>query len=237
MDEHIFRFFQRQQIVISELQYLIHKEKQTCIYTTDGREISTFIPLKDIFSALPENEFWNIQKGIVVAARYVLSIDDNGIYTMVDGTVFKGRQRSMEEHRQHRRNLDLIQRESKHYLPLTLYEKCALMDNAPIAFCIIELVFAENQRGVDFIFRYCNKMMEDVEGLPVSEMIDRSFYEVFKNGDKKWIIPYADVALNGVQRELRDYSPEIGKDLIIHCFQPEPGFCACFLIVDKHNNT
>lgn len=49
----------------------------------------------------------------------------------------------------------------------------------PLAFCVIELVFDEKGHGVDFVFRYCNEMMADVEGIPISEMINRSFYEVF----------------------------------------------------------
>lgn len=57
----------------------------------------------------------------------------------------------------------------------------------PLAFCVIELVFNEDGRGVDFIFRYCNAEMEKVEGVPVEEMLNRSFYEVFRNGDKKWL--------------------------------------------------
>lgn len=69
----------------------------------------------------------------------------------------------------------------------------------PLAFCVIELVFDEKGHGVDFVFRYCNEMMADVEGIPISEMINRSFYEVFENGDKKWLVTYADVALNGNQ--------------------------------------
>lgn len=41
--------------------------------------------------------------------------------------------------------------------------------------------------GVDFIFRYCNAEMATVEGVPVEEMLNRSFYKVFPNGDKKWL--------------------------------------------------
>lgn len=45
--------------------------------------------------------------------------------------------------------------------------------------------------GVDFIFRYCNAEMATVEGVPVEEMLNRSFYKVFPNGDKKWLDPPA----------------------------------------------
>ena len=61
----------------------------------------------------------------------------------------------------------------------------------PLAFCIIELVFDAEGHGVDFVFRYCNDEMAVVEGIPVSEMLNRSFYEVFENGDKKWLVACA----------------------------------------------
>ena len=114
--------------------------------------------------------------------------------------------------------------------PLGLLEKCTLWDKIPLALCVIELVFDEKGHGVDFVFRYCNEMMADVEGIPISEMINRSFYEVFENGDKKWLVTYADVALNGNKHTLTDYSPEIDKHLTIYCYQPIPGYCACILI-------
>ncbi|WP_330696874.1 hypothetical protein, partial [Roseburia faecis] len=40
----------------------------------------------------------------------------------------------------------------------------------------------------------------------------------------------AEVALNGKQSIIRDYSPEINQNLTIRCFQPEKGHCACFFI-------
>ena len=72
--------------------------------------------------------------------------------------------------------------------------------------------------------------MAVVEGVHIADMINRSFYKVFENGDKKWLVTYADVALNGTKRIIHDYSPEINKNLTIHCFQPSPGYCACVLI-------
>lgn len=114
-------------------------------------------------------------------------------------------------------------------MSMSLLEKCSLLDDMPLAFCIIELVFNEDGHGVDFIFRYCNAEMATIEGVPVEEMLGRSFYEVFPNGDKKWLVSYADVALNGTKHILHDYSPEVDEYLTIHCYQPEPGYCACVL--------
>lgn len=172
--------------------------------------------------------FLSISKGIVVCRSHIVNISNDGVYTMSDGRTFQGRKRDMSSHRRLRAEIELTN--TKHR-PLSMLEKCSLLDNMPLAFCVIELVFNEDGCGVDFIFRYCNAEMATVEGVPVEEMLNRSFYRVFPNGDKKWLVSYADVALNGTKHTLHDYSPEIDKNLIIHCYQPEPGYCACVLQV------
>lgn len=150
---------------------------------------------------------------------------------MSDGRTFPGRKRGLSTHRHLRKQMGLntLPDLSLQSTPMTFLEKCTLLDEMPLAYCVIELVFNAEGHGVDFIFRYCNAEMAVMEGVPVEDMLDRSFYEVFRNGDKKWLVAYADVALNGTKRILRDYSPEIGKYLTIYCYQPEPGFCACVL--------
>lgn len=218
------------------IKYIVHKKKKTTVFLIDGESDETWIPLKDIFMLLPQDNFLNIQKGIVVNVTQIVNISSDGIYTMTDGHTFQGRKRHMSEHRRLRKTLGLQAPPpfSDAYIPpLALLEKCTLLDEMPLAFCIIELVFDENGHGVDFVFRYCNKEMEAVEGIPISEMLNRSFYEVFKNGDKKWLVAYADVALNGNRRIITDYSPEINRQLTIHCYQPEPGYCACLLIPEN----
>ena len=152
---------------------------------------------------------------------------------MTDGAVFQGRKRNLSQHKQIRKALGLnAQNYSKvsEDSSLQLFNSCSFLNDMPLAFCIIELVFDAEGHGVDFVFRYCNDEMAVVEGIPVSEMLNRSFYEVFENGDKKWLVTYADVALNGNKHILQDYSPEIDKTLTIYCFQPASGYCACVLI-------
>ena len=46
--------------------------------------------------------------------------------------------------------------------------------------------------------------------VPVEDMVDRSFYEVFKNGDRKWLVAYADVAGTGVLRLRADGVKTLG---------------------------
>ena len=233
MRYNVLHFFERKNIDISNILYLTRQNPDTKITFLDGKEIRTAIPVKEIAIYLPDEEFVNITKGVLLRKSQIVNISDDGLYTMTDGSVFQGRKRNISQHKQLRQALGLSPKQdekAEKMIPLELLEKCSILNDMPLAFCVIELVFDANGRGVDFVFRYCNEEMAVVEGIPVSEMLNNSFYEVFENGDKKWLVTYADVALNGTKVILHDYSPEIGKDLTIYCFQPHPGYCACILI-------
>ena len=233
MRYNVLHFFERKNIDISNILYLTRQNPLTKITFFDGKEILTAIPVKEIAIYLPDEEFVNITKGILLRKSQIVNISDDGLYTMTDGSVFQGRKRNISQHKLLRQALGLSKEQdekAEKMIPLELLEKCSILNDMPLAFCVIELVFDANGRGVDFVFRYCNEEMAVVEGIPVSEMLNHSFYEVFENGDKKWLVTYADVALNGTKVILHDYSPEIGKDLTIYCFQPHPRYCACILI-------
>ena len=233
MRYNVLHFFERKNIDIANILYLTRQNPHTKITFFDGKEILTAIPVKEVAIYLPDEEFVNITKGVLLRKSQIVNISGDGLYTMTDGSVFQGRKRNISQHKQLRQALGLSKEQdakAEKMIPLELLEKCSILNDMPLAFCVIELVFDENGRGVDFVFRYCNEEMAVVEGIPVSEMLNNSFYEVFKNGDKKWLVTYADVALNGTKVILHDYSPEIGKDLSIYCFQPHPGYCACILI-------
>lgn len=235
----IERYFKRHHIDPDHVLSVYCHGRNTIICLDSGEEIASTLRMYEVMELLPEDAFITICRGTLVRRDAILAISDDGIYTMIDGRTFHGRKRNLSEHRNLRKDLGLNasttlpQSLGEVSVPLKLLEKCSLLDYMPLAFCVIELVFDEGGHGIDFIFRYCNKYMEVIEGVPLEDMVDHSFYEVFTNGDRKWLVTYADVALNGVQRTLHDYSPEIGKNLTIYCYQPEPGYCACILVTDE----
>lgn len=241
MQKRVNQLFEKKHIKTEDILYVCHENRKTYIKVVSGDCIETGTPVKAVAENLPESDFWNIQKGVYVAKRHIANIDRKHNYIMTDGKVFEGRHRTPGEHNLHHKELfgefppqirtpkSSPKKSKEKPVVLSLKERCAIMDDAPIAFCIIELVFHEDGRGIDFVFRYCNKEMAVLEGVPIEEMINRSFYEIFPDGDKKWIIPYAEVALNGTKQIICDFSPEIDKHLTIRCFQPEKGFCACIL--------
>ena len=229
------RFFKRNKIEIEKILYIYHHDRKTVVCHEPGREIFSSAPLQEVLAFLPEKDFISISRNAIVRRDKILNIGHDGVYTMLDGKTFQGRTRYLSTHRRLKKEMESgIKKAGKaNPHPLSFLEKCSILDDMPVAYCVIELTFDEDGHGVDFIFRYCNKYMEVVEGIPVEDMLNRSFYEVFKNGDRKWLVSYADVALNGSKRTLSDHSPEIDKNLTIYCYQPEPGFCACVLVPEQ----
>lgn len=226
------RMLRRHHVEVGDILYLTHAGQRTFLHLQDRRVIPTPVPLKAVTACFPAEDFWSIQKGVVVARRYVVSIEGKGLYTMADGRQFQGRGRNPAEHKRRAMQLDTRSAASARMLPQipqSLTERCSIMENAPIPFCLLELVFDPAGRGVDFVFRYCNKAIQTLEGVSVERIRSRSFYDVFQDGDRKWIIPYADVAMNGRAHEMTAFGPAAKQKLRISCFQPEPGYCACLI--------
>lgn len=239
MENKLQRFFEKNHRTMADLLYILRAGRKTVFYFLDGSTEENYIPLKSLLTILPARDFIHINKSVIVNKRYIAFIK-NGIYTMVDGRELKGRVRTPGAHTHTMRQLkesSLAEQVDPNALTeKEFFKQFAILENMPLAFCIIELVFDKDGHGMDFIFRYCNKEMAVLERTPVENMINRSFYEVFENGDKKWLAAYTDVALNGATRILHDYSPEVDRYLSIYCFQPREGFCACALIDQERSD-
>lgn len=227
MKEKIQKYFNKNKISIENIKYLTREDNKTCIHLKNGQTFSTYITIKDFYSSLQMHDFLCVNKGIVVAKEQIDYIDD-GIYHMHDKAQFQGRKRTVAAHK--RLNESLHQNAASNLRTVSdIQSRFSILDNMPIAFCVIELVFNQDGHGMDFVFRYCNKEMEVIEGKTIEEMMNHSFFSVFPNADRKWLVAYTDVAVNGKPCYIRDYSPEIEKEIFVRCFQPLEGFCACLL--------
>lgn len=229
----IARFFARNQINPEQLIYLTRENQRTALYLLDGHVVTTSIPQKDIRAWLGEEDFINISKGITVRKDQIVDISATGVYTMTDGRTFNGRQRHMTEHKQLRRELLPLLSAEQQEVPMELLQKCSLMDTMPLPFCVIELVFDASGHGIDFMFRYCNPAQLRLEGLQAEQVLNCSFYSIFPNGDKKWLVIYADVALNGTHYELHEYNARLRKNVTFCCFSPQKGYCACLIVPEE----
>lgn len=102
-----------------------------------------------------------------------------------------------------------------------------LLTNMPIAICSTEVLLDENDQPYDFCYTYCNPAHEKLEGVEPGELLGKGFYEFFQNSDPKWLHYYYETAWLGIPHVIREYSPEIEKDLLIHTFRTAPGHCDC----------
>ena len=91
------------------------------------------------------------------------------------------------------------------------------------------MVFDEESHALDWIFRYGNEALAEIENCPLEKLIGRIFGSIFKNMDSKWLRSYERAVLYGETLEIIDYSPEIDKYLRVICFPTFKGHCGCML--------
>ena len=99
----------------------------------------------------------------------------------------------------------------------------------PFAFRDIEMIFNEDRHAVDWILRYGNEKLAEVERVPLSGLIGNTFGSIFSNMDDKWLCTYERATLYGERLEIMAYSPEIDSELKIICFPTFSGHCGCIL--------
>ena len=99
----------------------------------------------------------------------------------------------------------------------------------PEAFALFEVLLDPIKDPYDFRFLYLNEAMAKLMGFAKQNLLGSKYYQIFPDGDRKWLTFYYDAAFNRKQHILRKfYSREIKKYLRIVCY-PWPGanLCAC----------
>lgn len=99
------------------------------------------------------------------------------------------------------------------------------------------MVFDEEYAAVDWIFRYANQALADLEKVPLESIIGNTFCTLFPNMDLKWLRSYERAVLFNETIKIIDYSPEIDTYLDIICFPTFKGHCGCILFdISKINS-
>lgn len=223
--------YRKVQVPVDDILYITIENRKTKITRLDGSTVCTNRSLKDIYAELPEAQFSSINRGIVVAVRQIRQ-EVGGVVTMADGTSFRRRVRS--DRLPQREKVRAQALEDRVLCPSDLMEQW--VGKMPLPMCVLEMVYRSRGRGVEFQLRYCNKALEVLEQVQLSEVRDRSIEELKGVGNAKWLTVFADVAVNGSSRTLEDVWPD-GRFLRIHCYQPQQGFCALVLTdLTRENN-
>ena len=135
-------YFERKNIKSSDIFYLTRQNPHTIITLSSGESITTTIPIKELMLYLPEEDFLNISKGIVLRKNQIVHISDEGLYTMTDGAVFQGRKRNLSQHKQIRKalglntqNLSDVSEDSS----LQLFDNCSFSMICHLLFVLLSL--------------------------------------------------------------------------------------------------
>ena len=218
-------------IPASSILYIIMKKQDAFVHVSDGSILKTRKTFAEFKEELGE-KFIRIHRGCLVSAMAIHSVGE--LINLSNGD-------SLEYSAQHREEIMEKIRENQRSIIIGLadndnpednndyHEHYKCFDDMPIAFTDIEIMFDENSQAVDWIFRYGNEALAELENCPLEKLIGSTFGSIFKNMDSKWLKSYERAVLYGETLEIIDYSPEVDKYLRIICFPTFKGHCGCML--------
>lgn len=216
---------------VNTILYVLMIGKNAEIHVSDGNIYEARMTLRELEEELGES-FIKVHRGCLVSVRAIYNITD--MINLSNGeslgyTIRKKKQIINQFHEKQKKLLTSFAREG---IPVTKAEYLdwySSFENMPFAFTDIEMVFDEKKRAIDWIFRYGNPALAELEKVPLEKLIGNSFGSIFSNMDSKWLRSYEQAALYGEVMEIMDYSPEIDTYLKVICFPTFPGHCGCIL--------
>ena len=211
--------------------YIMMNRDKAKIHVSGNKVYETWLSLSAIEKLLGD-EFIMIRRGCLVSAMAIHNITKKVNLVNGDSLDYPIRKKKqlIEEFRF--RQKKILSNIIKDNSPATEEEYRSYyksFDNLPFAFTDIEIVFDEEKRAVDWIFRYGNQELSRLEKLPLEKLVGSSFGSLFPNMDSKWLRSYERAALYGEKLEMMDYSPEIDTCLKVICFPTFRGHCGCIL--------
>lgn len=226
-------------IPTTSILYVMMEGNLAYIHLTEDRVYQTRMTLADITPALGDN-FIRVKRGCLVSVIAIHDFTDK--VNLINGEKLDYAQRHRKEIiEQFREKQEWIIHRMNETTPLTTAEDYLahyrLFDTLPIAFCDIEMVFDGEFNAVDWIFRYANHALAELEKVPLDKVLGSRFSSLFPNMDPKWLQTYERAALFDETIKIVDYSPEIDTYLDIICFPTFQGHCGCILFdIEKINS-
>lgn len=218
-------------LMAEDILYLSLSGRKTAIHITGGRIYETYTPIDELAKNLGST-FIRVDRCYLVSAKAIHDVTKT--IDLINGESLdyarRRKREIVEQLRIERQKIGrTLERNDAPASQEEYHRHYASFDHVPFAFTDIEMVFSEEHSAVDWIFRYGNRALAELEKLPLEQLIDHSFGSIFPNMDAKWLRGYERTALYGETLEITDYSPEIDTDLKIICFPTFKGHCGCML--------
>lgn len=216
---------------VARILYVNMDRNVAYIHTIDGDIYHTRLTLAEMERQLGE-DFLKISRGTLVSAMAVHEVGEQielSTGELLDYTV-RNKREIVDQLRKRQR--DVISRLHKSETPAARRAYRAHyrgLDNLPIAFADIKMLFNDEKRAVDWRFCYANAALAMLENVPLEELVGATFGSIFSNMNVKWLRLYERAVLYGESLEVIDHSPEIDADLRVICFPTQKGHCGCLL--------
>lgn len=218
-------------LAASTILYVLVTVKNTEVHVSGGKIYQTRMTLNELAGILGEG-FVKVHRGCLVSAMAIHDITDRINLSNGESLEYTLRKKKQIMEELHAKQRWIVSSFHKDGIPATQEEyrkHYSSFEHLPFAFTDIEMVFNEERHAVDWIFRYGNPALADLEKVPLEQMIGSSFGSLFSNMDSKWLRSYERATLYGETLEIIDYSPEIDTYLKVICFPTFKGHCGCIL--------
>lgn len=201
------------------------------IHARDGEVFRVRMTLGELESELGDR-FIKIHRGCIVSAEDIYNVADRvylGNGEALDYTKRKKKEITDGLKERQKRLIDSLTDDGEKMTSAGYREFYNSFEKLPLAFADLEIVFDDERRAVDWIFRYGNQAFARLEKKTLDEVIGIRFSLLFDNSDMKWLRCCERAALHGETLEMMDYSVEIGAHIKVICFQTFRGHCGWFL--------
>lgn len=216
---------------VNSILYVQMQGNHAYIHMSKELIYQTRMTMAELAPLLGDN-FITVKRGCMVSAMAIHDITDKIQLCNGDTLDYVIRKKKEILNQFHNRQESIIQNYDREEIPDTeeqYREHYRVFDHLPIAFADIEMVFDGEERAVDWIFRYANEALAQLEKIPLEKLQGNSFRNLFPDMDSKWLRSYERAVLYKETLKIVDYSPEIDTYLDIICFPTFKGHCGCIL--------
>ena len=155
----------KKKIRITDILYIIKSEYLSLIHLIDGDILQTITPIYELKEMLGDDCI-EVKKGCIVSVSAITNVKDK-IYLCngeaIDFTVRRRKAVRLEWQEKQKLMIDEINGQNPPRTDEEYHKYYEICDKFPFAFTDIEMVFNEKRHAVDWIFRYGNEALAELD--------------------------------------------------------------------------
>lgn len=219
------------QIPSNTIVYASVTDKLCKIYLDNGEALNLFITISELMDKLGNEDFLRVSRSSLVAYTAVEAVKEEVVlHGGIRIPYSRSRRKEIIDKIRNCMERQVVYGEKNRPLGELEFDRdFVFWDDVPVGFGVLEFVPDGSGRFSDFMFRYANRALAEIEGVSREALVDHAYSQIFGGVRHKWLAVYSKVAFLGETVELMDYSTEIDKELLVICYQPAYGYCACIV--------